>query len=361
MTGSTNGRLYANGRTEPSECRCPVCSSIISADMLASIVGAETARRLEIEQAFEGKFAAKEAAIRREAAAKAATDAAQKIERAERKMKVLQAGFDATLKQQLSALEQKLQKQADDRVAVIEKARFDDNQKHQQDLENLKRRTAKERPAELGERGEVDLFEMLKAAFGGENGDDLVKRVGRAVNGPDIIHRVIENHIHLGTVVYDSKNTSAWMSKWVPKIRADQKVAAADHVVLVTTTFPKHARELADIEDVVVVSPARALEVARLLRRMVVLAHRLKLSGEDRTTKTAKVYSFICSREAAETWRRVDAAVKSFIRNEQTNASHQEKSRERSLALVEQIRSAIQDDFCAEIDRIMRGLSGEES
>ena len=36
-----NGRLHTNGRTMSAECRCPVCSSIISPDMLASIVGAE--------------------------------------------------------------------------------------------------------------------------------------------------------------------------------------------------------------------------------------------------------------------------------------------------------------------------------
>ena len=61
--------------------------------------------------------------------------------------------------------------------------------KLQSELADMQRKLEGKTANELGEGSEIDLFEQLRATFEG----DRIQRVGKGVNGADVIHEVIHN------------------------------------------------------------------------------------------------------------------------------------------------------------------------
>lgn len=252
-------------------------------------MGEQAAHDAEIERAAEARFASREATIRREAGDAAKAALAPKLAEAadiKRQMKELRSTFETTMKQQLAAQAEALEKAATERVNAEKEKRFADNLKHQQELEDLKRRTAKERPQELGDQGELDLFEILMTEFP----QDQIARVPKGQNGADIIQRIFVNGICVGANCFEVKNHKRWQNGWIAKLREDTIEAGASHGILVTTAFPAERRELTVIDNMVVAAPARAIAVAHILRRAVVAFHALRLSNQQRDEKTAQQY-----------------------------------------------------------------------
>jgi hypothetical protein len=254
-----------------------------------------------------------------------------------------------------SEIEAKWKKDADDRVNAEKKKRFAENLKLQQELENMRRRLAKERPNELGDDGELSIYRLLSDEFAGQ-GDDIVERVGKFVSGPDIVHRVMQDGVHCGTIVYDSKNGSAFLHKWVSKIADDRKVADAAFAVIVTAVMPRDSQQLALVDDGVVVAlPARTLVVAHLLRQQIVATYRLRLSAKGRIQKTARVYALLTSDETAALWDRHAKQIEALITIEQADGKHQEKTRAQRLQRIETLRSIVHDQFLGEVNRLLIG------
>jgi hypothetical protein len=223
-------------------------------------------------------------------------------------------------------------------------------------VENLKRRIAKERPNELGEDGEFNLHQMLTQEFA-SRGDDIVDRVGKFRSGPDIIHRVIEGGTHIGTLIYDSKNTSTFQSKWVAKLVGDRKLADADHAVLVSSVLPPNTSQMTLVDDVVVALPARTLVLAHLLRQQIVRDARHKLSMKGRSQKAARIYAFLTSNEGTAMWDRYAREIEALVRIEQADRKHQDKTRTDRLQRIETLRRIVHDEFLAEVNRLIGGAA----
>ena len=325
------------------------------------IIGKQRAHDEEVERTVEARFITPQAAIRREAAAAANAAVAGKLadaikakKQVEQHILELRTNFEKTVKQQLGAQAEALEKAANERVNAEKEKRFSESLKHEQELENLKRRMAKERPQELGDQGELDLFEVLTAEFS----QDQIARVTKGVNGPDIVQRVLLNGVCIGVNAFECKNHRRWNSGWVGKLRQDAIEAGASHGILVTTAFPADKRELMVVDGIVVASPARALAVAHMLRRAVVQFHALKLSNEERDEKTARLYELLTSDRAAERWDRMSSATTNLLDIEHNDAAHQEKTRNKRVGLIRAMQ-AVHDEFTGGINAIIRGDPGK--
>jgi hypothetical protein len=119
--------------------------------------------------------------------------------------------------------------------------------------------------------------------------------VGRGKPGADIIHKVRHNGAICGTIVYDSKNHKQWRTEFVTKLRDDQMAERAAHAVLATHAFPKDKKQLHVDNGVVVANPARTVVIAMLLRQHVLQVHSLKVSNNERASKTEELYTFMTS------------------------------------------------------------------
>ena len=107
--------------------------------------------------------------------------------------------------------------------------------KLQSELADMQRKLEGKSAHELGEGSEVDLFEQLRNAFEG----DRIRRVGKGVNGADVIHEVVHNGKVCGKIIYDAKNRNAWQNGFATKLHADKLARGADHAILSSNKFPK--------------------------------------------------------------------------------------------------------------------------
>lgn len=230
-------------------------------------------------------------------ARQATVKAQQEKTAADERMKHLkeeqEAKIKAHTKKALAEQREALDKDRVDAVAKAKADEFEKNQKLQKQVEVLKRQLEEKTADSLGEGAEVDLYEALCETF--DNKGDKITRIKKGQPGADIRHEVRHNGQLCGLIVYDSKNHANWRNSFVTKLKSDQLTAHADHAVLTTAEFPSGVRQFAVREGVIVVNPARAVEVVRLLREHTIQTYRLRLSAKERNTKTEALYKFINS------------------------------------------------------------------
>lgn len=312
---------------------------------------------------------AKEGDIRKEAAAAAQAEAQTKITEteqaraeaeakaaaAEEQVRTLAASQEEQLTQRLTEQREALERAHGEAINAEKSAVFEEKMKLSNKVEELQRALDKKTAEELGEGAEIDLFEALKAEFEG----DRIERVNRGQPGADILHTVIHNGKECGKIIYDSKNHNAWRNDFVTKLSADQMAAKAEHAILSTRKFPAGARHLHVQDGVVLASPARVVALVTIVRQHLVQTQTLRLSNEERTKKTAELYSFITSERCADLFTRIDTHAQDMldlqVKEKKAHDAHWKKEGE-LLRSVQKVRAEI----CAEIGAIIGTVDAVE-
>jgi hypothetical protein len=353
--------------------RCPMCEQPIGQDIARKIEAKQREQyeaalvkaRAEAASAAEQKVTAARAEARL-AAETAATaklaDIQAKLAQAEQakaaaneQLAALKAAEEAAIEKRVAEVQEGLQRQKEDllrekEVAVLaEKAKV---LKLQSDLADVQRKLEGKSANELGEGSEVDLFEQLKAAFDG----DRIVRVGKGVNGADVIHEVIHNGKVCGKIVYDAKNRNAWQNEFATKLRADKIAQGADHAILSSNKFPKDKAQVHYQDGVIVAAPARVPAIVQLLRDQVVRMHELRVSKEGREQKSIEIYAFITSEHCKQLIDQVETQAARMLEldgKEQEAHRRLWDQRKKLITTVQKARS----DLVFEIDRII-GTAG---
>lgn len=144
---------------------------------------------------------------------------------------------------------------------------------------------------ELGDGGEINVFEALRDAFQG----DRITRIRKGQPGADIMHEVLYKGEVCGRIVVDSKNRQAWQNTFVAKLRQDQIEANAEHAILATTVFPTGKKEMCIESGTIVISPAHVANIVQLLRHAMIVMHVQGLTMNERTNKMSQLYKLITS------------------------------------------------------------------
>jgi hypothetical protein len=300
-----------------------------TADIAAKLEAARSEARKAAEAALQERIAAAE-----KSRAEAETAAAQKVAAAQQavsardaawqekiaaagtekqqalaQLAALKANQDLLVTERVLEVREVLEKDKADALAVARAAHDAETRKLTAHLETLQRQLEKQRADELGEGAEVKLFDALKAEFPGDD----IRRVQKGISGADILHTVIQNGRACGTIIYDSKNSTAWRDDYVSKLIRDQTAAKADHAILSTFKFPSGTSQVAVRGSVIIVNPARAIALARIVRRHLTLVHTLRLSKAERTKKMAALYDFITSERCALLLGRIDSETESLL------------------------------------------------
>jgi hypothetical protein len=290
----------------------------------------------------QGKKAAEAAMTDRLAAAEQAKTAA------ESQLQAVKASSEGELSRRLLEQRELLEKDKTAAVHAEQAKTFDERHRLQIKVQELQRQIERKTAAELGEGAELDLFEVLKAAFQG----DRIRRVAKGTPGADIIHEVVHNGKLCGKIVYDSKNRNNWQNAYTAKLRADQIAERADHAILSTNTFPGRARQLHRQDNVIVACPARVLALAEVLRGHVVQMHDLRVSNEEREEKTAALYAFVTSERCGQLLDSVETLIAKLeeidVAEKKAHGSTWEK---RGMLLRSVLKT--HGDLCFEINRII--------
>jgi hypothetical protein len=305
------------------------------AEAKAQAEAAATARQSEIE----ARLAFAEQA-RAEAAGQVAT---------------LHAEQQAAVEKRVAEIQETLVRQKDDlqrekEAAVLaEKAKV---LKLTSELADLQRRLEGKTAHELGEGSEIDLYEQLRSAFQ----TDRIQRVPKGVNGADVIHEVVHNGRACGRIVYDAKNRDAWQNGFAVKLNADKLAQGADHAILSSNKFPKDKREIHLQDGVIVASPARVLAIVEILRDQLVRLHELRVSNEERGSKTEELYAFITSEHCKQLIGQVEAQAGKMLELDAREVEAHRRVWDQRKKLIGAVQKA-RSDLAFEIDRII-GTAG---
>lgn len=254
------------------------------------------------------------------------------------------AGQQARLDEQRTALEK-----AKDEAVNAEKAKaFDDKLKLETQLKDLTRQLEKKTADELGEGAEVKLLEDLKARFEGDN----FHHVGKGNPGADIIQEVVHNGKVCGKIVFDSKDRNAWRNEYVSKLRKDQVAAQADHAILAARVMPANTKQMHIQDGVIIANPARVLTLVEFLRNQIISFHKLRLSTESKTEKTAALYAFMTSELCSQLFQQIETRAADMEDLDVKEKKAHETVWKRRGELIRSVQKA-QGDLSAQIDMIL--------
>ena len=155
---------------------------------------------------------------------------------------------------------------------------------------------------ERGDFNEEQLLLGLRAAFP----DDTIERVGHGRAGGDIVHEVrVRSESGLesaGRIVYECKDTQNWSDSFIKQARKEGETHDTPYLVIISRAFPSEQKTLFVKDGVAVVDPARSVDLARIMRRMVVEVHRAELTADGQEAKGAELCAYLGSAEFRRTF-----------------------------------------------------------
>ncbi len=278
---------------------------IAEREQLSAKLKAAEAREADIKKQAQMEIEKQKLAAEK----KAKLDAEQQIRKAnfERdqagaKLKAAEAREVETRKQAHEEAAKQAQKVVADQRQILDKdkklALLKQQSEHNRDRESLQKKVKmlehqlqNKTPNELGDSGEINVFEALRDAFQG----DKITRVQKGQPGADILHEVLYKGELCGRIVVDAKNRQAWQNAFVSKLRQDKVEAKAEHAILATTAFPSGEKTMCIESGVIVISPAHVVNIVQLLRHAMVMMHVQDLSMNERIGKMSQLYKLITS------------------------------------------------------------------
>ena len=352
--------------------RCPVCEQPIGQDIVrriearqreqyaAALHRARTEATAAVEQQVaDARTEARQAAVAlgaRLAEFQAKLAQEQQVRRAvEVEMAALkteqQAVIDARVAELSDGLERvraDLQREKESAV-LAERAKV---LKLQTELQDMQRKLEGKSAHELGEGSEIDLYQELRAAFE----FDRIQRVPKGVNGADVIQEVVHNGKVCGKIIFDAKNRDAWQNVFATKLKADKLAQGADHAILSSNKFPKDKSEIHCQDGVIVANPMRVLAIVEILRDQLVRMHELRVSNEQRGSKTVELYAFITSEQFKQLVEQVEAQAGKMLDLEAKEQEAHRRIWDQRSRLIRAVQKA-RSDLSFEIDRII-GTAG---
>jgi hypothetical protein len=352
--------------------RCPVCDQPIGQDLQRRIEARQrehyemALRRARAEataaaeqQVADARSEARQAAValgERLAEFQAKLAQEQQVRLAvEQQMSALKAEQHAVIEARLAEVSDGLERakvdlQREKEAAVLaEKAKV---LKLQTELQDMQRKLEGKSAHELGEGSEVDLYQELRAAFE----FDRIQRVPKGVNGADVIQEVVHNGKVCGKILFDAKNRDAWQNAFASKLKADKLAQGADHAILSSNKFPRDKSQIHCQDGVIVANPMRVVAIVEILRDQLVRMHELRVSNEQRGSKTVELYAFITSEQFRQLVEQVEAQAGKML---DLDAKEQEAHRrvwDQRNKLIRAVQKA-KSDLSFEVDRII-GTAG---
>ena len=260
----------------------------------------------------------------------------------------LRATQDAEIQKQVGLAREAFASDNEQVVKEIQAEHFRSQQRLQGKVNDLQRQLQRKSSDDLGEGAEVNLLEALKAEFP----SDKIRRVPRGEPGADIVHVIMNGETECGKIMYNSKNRNQWRNDWVEKLRRDQLAEGADHGVLTAHKFPHGEAHLCIRDEIIVVNPARAVEVVRILREALIQLTSLRLSSHEREQKIGLVYNYITSDRFRQRMGRVAKLADDLEQIDVDERNAHEKTWDKRGSKIKQLEKA-NAEVTLELNRIL--------
>jgi len=164
----------------------------------------------------------------------------------------------------------------------------------------------------------------------------------------------MRNGVACGSILYESKNSVQWRDDYVTKLLKDQTAAGADHAVLSTFKFPKDTDQVEIRDSVIIVKPARAVAIAKILRKHLQHVHTLRLSKSERQGKMAELYDFITSERYALLAGRLDTESEALLKLQEADKTYHDNHWKKEGLLIRSIQK-VKAEVDTAVDLIIGG------
>ncbi len=169
-------------------------------------------------------------------------------------------------------------------------------------IEEMKRKAEQGSIQMQGEVQELMLEEILKRNFP----YDHISEVPKGINGADVIHEVMNSRQTLcGSIVYESKRTKNFDSKWIEKLKQDQIRVKGDIAVLVTQTMPKGLERFDFKKGIWICHFNEVGSLAKVLREMLIKTQAIRTTQDNKGDKMEMLYSYLTSNDFAQKIKRI--------------------------------------------------------
>src|SRR5262249_46649048 len=125
---------------------------------------------------------------------------------------------------------------------------------------------------------------------------DTIEPVAKGQRGADCIQLVRASSGGIcGKIIWEAKNTKAWSNDWIERLVAQQREAAAEVAILVTSTLPKDIVRFDYRGGVWICDLSSAIPLANALRQGLVAVARARLSASAQRTQMELIWQYLCS------------------------------------------------------------------
>ena len=241
-----------------------------------------------------------------------ATEQAElELRRKARELEEARRNADLDLARKLDEERQKISAEAAQRAAEAERLNLAQKDKIisdlQQQIASLKQKAEQGSMQLQGETLELTLESDLRAAFP----FDEITEVKKGQRGADCLQTVRTNQGFVcGTILWEAKRARNWSNDWPEKLKADQREAAADLAVVVTTCPPEGLRGIGLHDGVWVSELPFALGLAAALRHGLIATAAQRVQQSNRADKAQAVYDHVCSIAFRQ---HIEAIVEGFL------------------------------------------------
>jgi hypothetical protein len=257
----------------------------------------------------------------------AVQESADEVARLDRQLRDTQknqeAKVEAEVRKQLADAEASQRTRLEQEFGKREKQLQSTLDKLQNQNDELSRRVERLSAGDRGEFNEEAILAQLIRAFP----DDDITRTRRGQRGADIFQQVRfrtdGDFVEAGLIIYECKDTLHWNNSFISQMRAQARLHHTPYAILVSRCFPRGLKNLAVIDDVVVVEPARSVALAEVMRRMVIETYRSGVVAGSRAEKTAELFRYVSSTEFRQAFdslsEATDALQASLARERQSH------------------------------------------
>jgi hypothetical protein len=173
-------------------------------------------------------------------------------------------------------------------------------------LEDMKRKAEQGSMETQGEVLEQDFEAQLRGFFP----HDDIQPVPKGIRGADLMHTVRTPFgVECGLLLWETKNTKAWNSQWIPKLKDDMIETRAAIAILVSVVLPEGMSRFGQVEGVWVSDPASAIPLAAALREQLIAVNRERTASIGKKEKMEALYQYLAGVEFKQ---KIEGIVEAF-------------------------------------------------
>ncbi len=269
----------------------------------------KAARKLEGQYAdqlndLQGAIEEKDAAI------KTFRDQELELRKKQRKLEEATESLALDVARKLDQERQKIRGEAEKKMDAAHRLKDLEKDKVINDLktslEDMKRKAEQGSMETQGEVLEQDFEDQLKSFFV----HDDIQPVPKGIRGADLIQTVRTTMgAESGVLLWETKNTKAWSSAWIPKLKDDMIEVRASIAILVSVVLPDGLNRFGQVDGVWVSDPLSAIPLAAALREQLMAIGRERTASIGKNEKMETLYQYLAGVEFKQ---KIEGIVEAF-------------------------------------------------